>query len=210
MQAVPSNQDALSASPADPFAVRHPFLIHAILVILCWLTYLLDREDVVWRFIKESAKAHQLEHLAFALAAVCIGLGVWLGAWPSGNRDEYAGQASRSIRRRSMGEILHAVGIASLLPLAGSVALVCTETVRSMVYAHSQIVRSAHQTRAHGIEINADRNPLLRRIFFRHIAGVCAFFSMLAFSITLRDRLADGLFAATALVFVVSRFIAPG
>jgi hypothetical protein len=41
----------------------------------------------------------------------------------------------------------------------------------------------------------------------RSVAWLCAFLAMLAFSITLRDRLADALFAVTAVAFDVSRFI---
>ncbi len=193
-----------------PFAVRHPLLIHGILVILCWLSYLFDREDVVWRFIKDSANARLLEHLAFAFAAVCIGFGIWLGAWPTGRSANDANQTVRAIRRRSVGEILHVIGIASLLPLLGSVALICAESVRSMTYARYRIAASTRLAAVPGYELSASRSPLLRRILLRHIAGICAFFSMLAFSITLRDHLADALFAATALVFVISRFIEMG
>ena len=131
MKSALSNQSSAAPSHTASFAIRHPFLIHGVLVILCWLTYLLDRQDVVWRFIKDSPNARSLEHLAFACAAACIGLGVWLGAWPAGNFTGDAGQTVRSIRRRSIGEILHVIGIASLLPLAGSVALICAEAIRS-------------------------------------------------------------------------------
>jgi hypothetical protein len=205
-----SNQASLVPWPRPPFAVRHPFLIHGVLVILCWLTYLFDREDVVWRFIKDSANSRLLEHLAFALAAVCIACGVSLGAWPSGNHDGCAGQTTRSIRCRSFGEILHAIGIASLLPLAGSVALICAEAIRSTHYACCCIAASVPQPVASANVPGPCRNPPLRRILLRHIAGICAFLSMLAFSITLSDGMADALFAATALVFVITRFVDAG
>jgi hypothetical protein len=205
-----SNQASFVPSQRPSFALRHPFLIHGVLVILCWLSYLFDRVDVVWRFIKDSANSRLLEHLAFALAAACIACGVWLGAWPNGNDAGGASQTPRSIRRRSLGEILHVIGFASLLPLAGSVALVCAETVRSIHYARCRIARSTPQPIAPANAPNPSRSSRLRHILLRHIAGICAFLSMLAFSIALRDRMADALFAATALVFVVTRFIDAG
>lgn len=207
MKSALSNQSSAAPSHTASFAIRHPFLIHGVLVILCWLTYLLDRQDVVWRFIKDSPNARSLEHLAFACAAACIGLGVWLGAWPAGNFTGDAGQTVRSIRRRSIGEILHVIGIASLLPLAGSVALICAEAIRSSLYARSRIAASARQDPAPANAPNASHNGLILRFLFRHIAGICAFLSMLVFSITLRDRQADTLFAITAAVFVISRFV---
>jgi hypothetical protein len=205
-----SNQASLVPRPRSPFGLQHPFLVHGIFVILCWLTYVFDREDVVWRFVKDSANPRLLEHLSFTLAAVCIAGGVSLGAWASGNHDGCAGQTPRYIRRRSLGEILHAIGIASLLPLAGSVALICAEAMRSIHYARCRITASALQPVTPANAPGPRPSPLLRRILLRHIAGICAFLSMLAFSITLSDRMADALFAATALVFVITRFIDAG
>ena len=75
-----------------PFAIQHPYLIHGFIVVLCWLTYLRDPEDVVWRFVKVSSSARILEHLAFGVAAVFLGVAVMLGAWPSGNTGDYGHQ----------------------------------------------------------------------------------------------------------------------
>lgn len=192
-----------------PFVLRHPFLIQSILVTLCWLSYLFDREDVVWRFIKGSPNSRLLEHLAFGLAAVCIAWAVLLGAWPGGNR-EVAGQTPRSIRRRSLGEILHAIGIASLLPVSGSIAFVCAESLRSIHYARLSIDASTSPPVAQATAPSQLGNHPICRILLRHIAGICAFLSMLVFSITLSDRVADALFAGTALVFIVTRYIDAG
>lgn len=39
-----------------------------------WLTYLVDREDVVWRSIKGAGQhTRALEHTAFAVASVLVG-----------------------------------------------------------------------------------------------------------------------------------------
>jgi hypothetical protein len=215
MERAPSDRDLPNPKRTESFAVRHPFLVHGILVLLCWGTYAFDRVDVVWRFIRDSTHARMLEHLGFALAALFIGLGIWLGAWPSGNPIRWASDA-RSIRRRSIGEILHAVGIASLLPLAGAVGLVVAEVIRSVHFAHLRASEIAGRSTGAPMSRPTIKSTRIRStsgsaqprgFLICHIAGISAFVSMLVFSITLRDRLADALFAVTALVFLVSRFI---
>jgi hypothetical protein len=206
-----------------PFAIRHPFPIHGLLVVLCWLTYLKDPEDVVWRFVKVSSSPRILEHLAFGVAAVFLGVAVILGAWPSGNTTYCERRDTRSIRRRCIGEILHGIGISSLLPISGCILLVCGEVIRSTHYALLKIRLTAHLKNSSGsmrihtqppvnLETGDQTTSSLAfawsRIIVIHVAEICAFLSMLAFSISLRDRLADVLFSGTALIFVISRFIA--
>ncbi len=206
MGSAPSDRDLTGPPHKAPFAVRHPFLIHGALVLLCWSTYGFDRVDVVWRLIRDSAHARALEHLGFALSAVLIGLGVWLGAWPGGRSANLLVANPRMIRARRLGEIFHAAGIASLLPVAGALLLVFGELIRSTLYARWKINDLARQSGSSANPPDAEALKLSWRFLFRHIAGISAFLAMFIFSITLRDRLADALFAATALVFVVSRF----
>ena len=40
---------------ATDFECRHQTLVHQLIVGAAFLTYLIDREDVVWRFVKDSA-----------------------------------------------------------------------------------------------------------------------------------------------------------
>jgi hypothetical protein len=120
------------------FELRRPFLLHSLLVVAAWLTYLIDPEDVVWRFIRGAQDARLLEHIGFTVAAAAIGAGILLGSWRS-DRDFIAeGWTPGSIRRRCVGEILHGIGIASLVPVAGFVILVAGETIRSVRYARSK------------------------------------------------------------------------
>jgi hypothetical protein len=206
-----------------PFVIRHPFVIHGFIVVFCWLTYLKDPEDIVWRFVKVSPNARSLEHLAFGVAAVLLGVAVALGAWPSGNTTNFERRDMRSTRLRCIGEILHGIGISSLLPISGCILLVCGEVIRSTHYARSRTRLAAHAENSPGTmrvhsqarvsvetggRMTSSRKLAWRRIIVTHIAEICAFLSMLAFSISLRDRLADVLFLATALIFVISRFIA--
>lgn len=203
-QASPNQASFVLERP--PFAIRNAFLIHGVIVILCWLMYLSDPEDVVWHFIKDSAFSRPLEHLAFGLAALCIACGICLGAWPGGSQINWVGQTTAAIRRRAIGEILHVIGIASLLPLAGSLALIGSESARSIHFARWKLAALNSQP-VHSAAVHNVASDSLFLGALRHVAGICAFLSMLVFSITLRDRLADTLFAVTTLVFIVTRFV---
>jgi hypothetical protein len=207
MDQAPSGRDLPSPLQRPPFAVRHPFLVHGVLVLVCWSAYGFDRVDVVWRFIRDSGHAQTLEHYSFALAALLIGLGIWLGAWPSGRGANLAFRNPNAIRRRSLGEILHAIGIASLLPVAGALLLILGESIRSTLYARWKIHAFTRQSGSSANPSLPAASSLSLRFFARYVSGICAFLSMLIFSITLRDHQADALFATTAVVFVVSRLI---
>ena len=208
MNSAPPFDRTASGRPQTPsFALRHPFLVHGAFVLVCWSSYEFDRVDVVWRCIRDSSNARTLEHIGFGLAALLIAVGVWLGAWPGGRRANLAVGDPRDIRRRCLGEILHAAGIASLLPVAGALLLIFGEVIRSTLFARwkTRAVTSHPSLLA---DPSDTANPSLSwRFLLRHTAGICAFLCMLTFSITLRDRQADFLFMGTALVFIATRFI---
>ena len=60
---------------ATDFEYRHQTLVHQFIVGAAFLTYLIDREDVVWRFVKDSATPHRLERFIFIIATLLIELG---------------------------------------------------------------------------------------------------------------------------------------
>jgi hypothetical protein len=114
---------------ASRFELRHPVLIHQILLAASVLTYLADPEDVVWRYIKHASNARLLEHLCFATAAIALGAGACLCTWETAKQLTQGTDPGPGLVEGA-GEILHAVGIGSLLPLAGFLVLVCGETIR--------------------------------------------------------------------------------
>jgi hypothetical protein len=189
-----------------PFFVRRPFLIHSVLVVLCWLTYLFDREDVAWRLIQHFADARLLEHLVFLGAAGLIACGIWLGAWPCGNETTTEREPLRAARRRAIGEVLHAAGIATLLPVAGCIGLVCAESIRSALYYRWFTRMQNPGELARNVPVQLSISGVARYLLV-HLGGVVACVAMLVFSITLSDRLADYLFAFMALVFTATRFV---
>lgn len=120
----------------------------------------------------------------------------------------------RPSRMRGTGEILHAIGIGSLLPLAGFLVLVCGETIRM---GRREILRTRtaqqrdvstgewQQEKVAKLQIFPSHSLPTQSAVWRqaariHLGAWFAFLSMIVFSATLIDRLAEILFATTLLV----------
>lgn len=190
-----------ATSKTELLELRRPLLIHALLLLAAWLTYLFDPTDAVWRFIRNSPQPRLLEHLSFAAAAAAIGAGILLGAWRSDLDSAAEGWTPRAIRSRCAGEILNAIGIGSLLPLAGFVLLVGGETLRSLRYAQLKLGTARngpHPTVRPALPAWSGR-------ILSQAGMACALISMTIFSIVLVDRVADALFGVTLLVWNVTR-----
>jgi hypothetical protein len=195
---------------ASGFELRHPWLLHNGLLLASVLTYWIDREDVVWRFIKAVPHARLLEHLSFGSAAVLIALGIWL-SFLAAHRDF----GPRSIEATGWGGVFYAAGLGTLFPLSGFLLFVFGEFVR---IARFESARSRHRESLQ--DLVEGPKPMLpdpsrpsgfpwKSVLVHQAAACCAFLSMAVFSMTLVDRLAEYLFAATALVSVLAHFLAP-
>jgi hypothetical protein len=180
------------------------------LVVAAWLTYLVDPEDVVWRFIKGASDARLLEHIGFGVAAAAIGAGILLGSWRT-DRDFIAeGWTAGSIRRRCLGEILHGIGIASLVPVAGFVILVAGETIRSVRYARLEMRIAPELLDARRVgRFPAPAGPAWKWVVLSQGFAWCAFVSMVIFSVVLLDRVADYLFLGTIMIAMATRAMLP-
>jgi hypothetical protein len=128
---------------ATEFEHRHQTLLSQLLIACGLATYLIDPEDIVWRFIKDNPNRRELEHTVFFVAAVLIGAGAVLctRAQASPASTDYS-QSSTAYRS---GEILYAVGLGTLMPLAGFVILVGGQVIRVLRLAGSQL-RVAEQS----------------------------------------------------------------
>ena len=205
---------------ASDFELRHPVLIHQTLLAASVLTYLTDPEDVVWRYIKRASNARLLEHLCFATAAIALGAGACLCTWATAKQlAQGTDRGSRLVG--GAGEILHAIGIGSLLPQAGFLVLVCGETLRvgrlEALRRHNAeqggvSTRDRLNVKAVEPKIISSRplpspNSAWRQAVFFHIGAWFAFVSMIVFSAMLVDRVAEVLFATTLLVSLLAHWV---
>ena len=183
---------------------RLSLIVRAALLLVGVSTYLISPDDVVWRFIKTAPHARVLEHLSFGLAAAILGFALLLKVKASAdpeNQDSHG----RSRITATVASLLQAIGIGSLLPLPGFLVLVLGDLAASLLlYGRHSIVEDP---RAEGDSRRA-RSPLQASrwgiALTTHIGLCFAFLSMAIFSVMLIDRVADILFAMTALVSIAA------
>jgi hypothetical protein len=164
-------------------------------------TYLVSPDDVVWRFIKGAPHARLLEHAAFATAAAMLGIALVLKMRASayaGEQGIYDPNRTRAVASN----LFQAVGIGSLLPLPGFLLLVVGDLGISLLLRGRRPV--PEEPTAAGPDSRHLSQARWRHALATHIGLCCAFISMLFFSIVLVDRVADALFATTALISVAA------
>src|ERR1700677_4951024 len=111
---------------ASGFELRHPWLLHNGLLLASVLTYWIDRQDAVWRFIKAAPHPRLLEHLSFGSAAILIALGIWLRSRAAHRAYDSRGNDSTG----RWGGVFYAAGLGTLFPLSGLLLFVLGEFVR--------------------------------------------------------------------------------
>jgi hypothetical protein len=160
---------------ASEFEIRHPTLLHLLIVGAGWATYLADREDVVWRLIRGSPSRRLLEHAVFAFATLLIGSGAVL-CTRSRARMDLSGS-------RFFGEWMYAAGLASLLPLRGFTLLIVGESIR--------IIRMALSEKVHAqLSEGRSKEPWGEAVQRESVKwGI--FLTMIFFTVSLVDRVAD-------------------
>ena len=199
---------------ATEFESRHPVLIQQLIIGAAWATYLFDRVDVVWRFIRQYPQRRALEHLFFLIATLLIGAGAALCTWGRSlsRPSEPPGPASPVATSRwlpypqQFGDWLFAVGLASLLPFCGCILLISGESIRLLRLVRRDRLamnanRSAHApltTMQHVVP-----GPQCGAAFRAQAVKWGLFLTMVVFSFTLVDRQADILIAASVLVAVL-------
>ncbi len=182
---------------ANNFEYGHQKLVHLLIVAIAFLTYLVDRDDIVWRFVKDSTAPRTWERSLFLIATLAIAVGAGLCTWaralPERNISPGLGQ-NRDLRRpRDLGELLFAIGLASLAPLWGFVILVVGEGLRLFRLMR----REDDQTPASSPQ--AKSNAQWRKALRQEAGKWGMLLTMIVFVITLKDRLAEVLAAASLL-----------
>lgn len=190
---------------ATDFEYRHQTLVHQFIVGAAFLTYLIDREDIVWRFVKDSGTPHRLERLIFIIATLLIALGAGISTRvrAHGEPKSSMGSEPRIFRSdpRYLGELSYAIGLGSLVPLGGFVILVGGEALR----VFRLIRRDAQQPRLSAPRSLArpgaeETNPSWTKAFRHEAVKWGILITMIVFVITLRDGYAEFLAVASFLV----------
>jgi hypothetical protein len=182
---------------------RLSLIVRAALILVGLSTYLVSRDDVVWHFIKAAPHARSLEHAFFGLAAAILGFALLLKV-KSGANPENQGRRERS-RTTALASFLQAIGIGSLLPLPGFLLLTLGDLAASLLLESRKSIAKDSEAEP---DLGRARSPLhgsqWRTALAPH-AGLClAVLSMAVFSVVLIDRVADALFAVTALVSIAA------
>lgn len=177
---------------ASAFEQRHAMALRPSVYALAFSVYFFDRDDVVWRFIRYSASPRALEHGAFLMATLLIGLGAYLCT----QADACAAERGAYLHKRGglWGDWLYAVGLSTLAPLGGCLILVVGESIR--------IPRLGFAER-HDVTADAclARVPRWGDAFQRQAAKWGVEVTMVAFTVTLIDRVADYGIAASIAVW---------
>lgn len=186
------------------FERRQPAFIRGVLIAAAVSTYLFERDDVVWRFVRNSPANRELEHIAFLMAAVAVGAGAALCTWAEAYRDVEATGEVHSRRLgavRYAGEWIYAAGLASLLPLSGAVLLVFGELLRvSRLMRSEKAIRPSPAKPADPLQVE---RPVWGRALRKQAGKWGILVTMLALAVTLVDRLADVLALGSVLLWVL-------
>jgi hypothetical protein len=179
---------------ASNFEYRHQTLLHQLVIAAALLTYLFDRDDIVWRFVKNSTAPRVLERILFIAATLAVVLGAGICTWTRAHfrfPSSTGGKLDRALpRSQFFGDVLYAIGLASLFPLTGFVLLVAGETLRLLRLARGADDRALERETGSG----------WGRALRKEAAKLGIAVTMASFSITLTDRLAEYMAAGSFLI----------
>ncbi len=197
---------------ATRFEQRHGTLLRQLIVAAAFSTYLFDRDDIVWCFVRESEASRAWERLFFLLATILILFGAALATWARANKIA-AGPDALNVRDRPyhfirypehLGDLLFTIGIASLAPLSGASLLVAGEALRlvRLIFRKEWLIRDATRrdslpggSEPRSLRLVPDqsgaRTPNWGQAFRHEAVRWGIFITMVVFTATLIDRLAE-------------------
>jgi hypothetical protein len=175
------------AMKATPFEVRHQTLLHLLVIGLAVGGYFVSRDDVVWAAVRHHQNAAFLERLVFAVGTLEILSCAVIETWA---------EAAGGFRKPLLASRLtFALALGLLLPLAGTIALLAGESL--LVLRLSLFYR--------GDEGRGSR-PGWAEAFRRAASKWGLFVSMILFTVTLQDRVAEIGAAASVLVWLALNY----
>ncbi len=189
---------------ATDFEYKHQLLLHQLVVVAAFSTYLIDRDDVVWRFIKNGAGDVRLvERSIFGVVTLLFGISAYLSTASRAcllSRPDSLGEPKADRLHHTLsgylGELLYAFALGCLAPLSGFLILVGCEAIR--------IFRLARRDNERWLQRSSMRRGSKgARAFQIEAIKWGIFLTMIVFTFTLRDRIAEVLIAASVVVWML-------
>ena len=194
---------------ATRFEREQQIVVRALIAGAAFLSYLEDRDDIVWRFLKNDGVQTRLIERGLFLAATClIGIGAYFCKMSRSTAPvESAARIPAASSQYFVGQFLYSMGLASLVPLAGLCILVAGEAVRlfRLWLARDEIPnRQATPSGSTTPSETLTRTQLsFAQAARRETLKWALFITMIVFTITLRDRYADILICASILASIL-------
>jgi hypothetical protein len=167
---------------ARDFEYRHQTLLHYVVVGLAVSMYLFTRDDIVWAAVRNHANSAILEQISFGAGSVLLLGCAFLETW---------GDAWRSVRSLLVSRLLFMLVVGMLVPLAGTIVIDAGEGL--LVWRLFARDRDSRQLKEPS---EARWGPAWRRAASKW--GFAA--TMIVFTVTLKDRIAE---IGAAVSFVV-------
>lgn len=192
---------------ATGFENRHQTLLHLLVVGLAFLMYAVERDDVVWALIKHHTTYRALlERVVFGVGALMImgsaTLQTWARASVSFTKDLTVAGPYRYVRYPLyVGRVLFALGIGLLAPAWGTAILLFGEMLLvARLLGHDRAAGFSRKPQEldPARQAAADWAGALRKEVSKWGLAV----TMIAFTLTLRDRVAELLAGASFLLWL--------
>jgi len=211
---------------ATDFEYRHQTLLHLVVVGAAFLTYLFEPDDIVWAFVKDHTTYRAfLERLVFGTGALLILGSAVLRTWASAYRGLGAADGATLFVCNGpyrylqyplyLGRILFALGLGLLAPVLGNVILLAGETLLLLRLFGRDYQDAApehlRQYREQVPRFLPSLHPRFPADGFRAHWGAALrkeaskwglAVTMIVFTLTLRDRVAEILAGASLVVWV--------
>ena len=209
------------AMRATDFEYRHQTLLHLLVVGSAFLAYAFQRDDIVWVLVKHhTVYGTLLERIVFGVGALEVlcsaALQTWAHAYRFSAADVQVAWPAREETYRRLedliyvGRLLFASGIGLLAPISGTVILLAGEvslvarlfvrnskTTNLQGFHRDWIFPSLHRLRP-AQSLSARWKYALRKEASKWGLAI----TMIAFTLTLRDRLAEILAGASFLLWL--------
>ena len=165
---------------ASDFEYRHENLMHFLLIGLAMLTYLRDRDDIVWSLVRNHSDSASWERFVFGIGALMLLASAALETWANAP-SHILTRTGQSRYLPGNARILLVLAIGLLLPLSGCIILLAGEAIL--------ILRLSLRDRQ---SPSAPYGGYSWRSAFRHAASKWGLaISMIAFVWTLQDRIVE-------------------